>query len=66
MCNPCYSISLSPTWDFTVTLSSIKGNVPKATAIVIPTSAKVHAAVQSILDEEPAWAKYEIPQFSRY
>lgn len=66
MCNPYRSISSSPTGNFTVTLSSIKGNVPKATAIVIPTSAKVHTAVQSILDDEPAWAKYQIPQFFRY
>lgn len=54
-----------PTWDFAVTLSSSKGNVPKTTAILVPTSAKVHTAVQSVLDEQPTWAKYQTPSVSK-
>lgn len=57
MLSVCYSIFWCPTGSFTVTLSNIKGNVSKTTTIFIPTSAKVHTTIQSVLDDEPAWAK---------
>lgn len=42
-----------------VTFSSIKSNVTKTAAVVVPAAAEVHAAIQAVLDEKPTWKEQE-------
>lgn len=36
-------------------LPAVKRHVPEAAPVLVPAAAKVHAAVQTALDQEPAW-----------
>lgn len=55
--SPSVNVVGRPTWSLTEAFFRSEGDVAEASAILVPTPAEVHAAVQSVLDEDPAWRR---------
>lgn len=47
------------TCSLTAAFADVQSDVSKTSSIVVPASSKVHAAVQSVLDEHPSFKKEE-------